>query len=61
MRKQPSKSFFVKFNVMIWQNILLVPYKNGLTYEMLSVNIDSYKCTLLVGQLDKGYFRKKGL
>ena len=61
MRKQPSKVFFVKFNVMVWQNILLVPYRKGLTYEMLLVNTDGYKCTLLVGQLNRGYFRKKGL
>ena len=25
------------------------------------LNTDGYKCTLLVGQLDRGYFRKKGL
>ena len=46
---------------MMLQNILLVPYIKGLTYEMLSVNTDGYKCTLLVGQLDIGYFRKKDL
>ena len=61
MREQPSKVFFVKFNVMMWQNILLIPYKKGFTYEMLSVNTDGKKCIPLVVQLDKGYFRKKGL
>ena len=56
-----QKFFFVEFNVMIWQNILLVPYKKGLTYEMLLLNTDCYKCTPLVGQLHRGYFKKKGL
>ena len=46
---------------MVLQNIILVPYKKGLTYEILSVNTDSYMCTPLVSQLDRGYFRKKGL
>ena len=46
---------------MMLKNILLVPYKMGLTYKMLSVNTVGYKCTLLVGQLDRGYFGKKGL
>ena len=35
----------------LWQNSILVIYKKEVTYEILSDNIDGYKCTLLVGQL----------
>ena len=38
----------------LWQNIFLVLYKKELTYEMLSENIDSFKSTLLVGQVFLG-------
>ena len=46
---------------MMLQNIFLAPYKKGVAYKMLSVNTDSYKCVLLVGKLNRGYFRKKSL
>ena len=46
---------------MMWQNIVLVLDKKGLTHNMLSDNNDIYKCKPLVGQLDRSNFQMLGL